>query len=213
MLSRSLCYALAASISFAIVTAALSVATESQIKDYCYNVVDLYQSSNASNSYDIPAVIQPLTSSANTSTAPLTSNTTQIWQLKNVVGQSGGFYNVGDGSQLQSSIYLDPLSDGPMALPIPPALSTCNFLFNLPASHGGKAPNNGDCSSLLSKACVNDIQSSVQELSKSIASSPSMSLEQACNSLGQSLFTLPKSCPKGTTSEKFSLLQSQGELP
>lgn len=218
MLSYSVCYALAASISFAIVTTAQSMndasnATESEIKAYCHNVVDLYQSSNASNTYTIPAVIQPLTSSANTSTAPLTSNTTQVWQVKNVVVQHDSVYNVGEWPQLQSSIYLDPLSDGPMALPIPPALSACSFMFILPASDDGKAPDNGDCSSLLSKACVNDIQSSVQELSQSIASSPSMSLEQACNSLEQSLFTLPKSCAKGTTSDKFGLFQSQGEHP
>ena len=204
---------------FALVTAGSSTnstgnATESEIKAYCYDVVDLYQSSNASNTYTIPAVVQPLTSSANTSTAPLISNTTQVWQVRTVVGQlADSFFNVGEGPQLQTSIYLDPKSDAPMALPIPPALSTCKFIFGLPSSDDGKAPDDGDCSSLISKACVDDIQSNVRELSQSIASSATMSLYQACNSIGQSLFTLPKSCPQGTKSDRFSLFESQGKHP
>lgn len=187
--------------------------TEDEIKAYCYNVVDMYQSSNASNTYTIPAIVQPLTPSTNISTAPLTDNTVLVWQVKNVVGQHDSIYNVWNRPQLYSSIYLNTLQDGPVPVPAPPALSTCSFLFNLPDSADGKDPDNGDCSSLLGEPCVKDIQSSVQELSQSIASSATISLEQACNSLGQSLFTLPKSCPQGTSSDKSSLINMQGEHP
>jgi hypothetical protein len=218
MPSYSLPYYLTASLSFAIVTTAQSMdntssATDSLTKAYCNNVVNLYQSPNASNTYTIPAVVQPFASSANTSTAPLTSNTTQVWQVKNILGQSENFYSGQKGPQLHSSIYLDTSSDGPMALPVPPLLSTCNFLFTMPTSADGKALDNGDCSSLLSKACVNDIQSTVHELSQSIASSATMSLQQACDSLSQSINTLPESCPKPAASGTFNLIQSQGKHP
>lgn len=204
--------------STAIVSATLSTngttnATDPNVLGYCYDVVDLYQNQNASNTYLIPAITQPLNSSTNSSTASLTNNSTQNWEVRNILGQAPYFYNGNRPLQWESTIYLDPLEDGPTALPIPPTLATCKFIFTLPTSFDGKAPENGDCSSLLSQHCVDDIQSSARALSQSIAATTTMTLEKACDSLGQRLSTLPKSCPKRTGSDSFHILEWGGKHP
>lgn len=175
---------------------------------FCSNAVDLYANSNTIKTYTIPAVVQPINDSADPSTAAFTSDSNQVWQVKSIIGNSPGSNDTNTESLLQTSIYLDTKNDGP--LPIPQALSTCNLIFNMPTGDGGKASSDGDCSSLVGKACVDDIQTHIRDLSLSIASSPNMTLEQACNSLSQSLFNLPKSCPKGTSDGKLSLFDGQG---
>ena len=161
---------------------------------YCGSVDssgDMYRSPNSSNSYPVPAVTQSLSPSTHESMAPFGTSQNETWQIINAIGENR------TGVELERAIFLDVSSHGPSPATIPPALSGCFFTFRLPSSDNGKSSPNGDCSSLIGQGCVNDIQKNVQALSQSLAVSTQMDIGQACNSIFQSLLTLPKSCPNG----------------
>lgn len=201
-------FILLATINAATLNGNASNLDESSNHTFCSNAVDLYANSNTVKTYTIPAVVQPFNDSADPFTAAFTSNSNQVWQVKSIIGNSPVSNDTNSEPLLQTSIYLDTQNGGP--LPIPQALSTCNLIFNMPTDNGGKTSNDGDCSSLVGKACIDDIQTHIRDLSLSIASSPNMTLEQACSSLSQGLFNLPKSCPKGASEGKLSLFDGQG---
>lgn len=201
--------------AFFLLAFAIAVSTNNETSpNQCYDIIDTYQRPNASSSESIPAVVQPLSSSPNTSADPLTSNTAQTWQIISAIGQTTDPYPGIHSPQLDSIIFLDTSSSsGPNSSPIPSVLAACSIVFTLPASDLGKASGDNDCTNLISEPCAAEIQSSVKALSESIAQSPSMDLTKACNSLGQSLDTLPNSCPKASSGDVvgFNAFSWQGE--
>ena len=181
--------------------------------DYINNIGNIYRSPNASQSYQLPAVVQPLGSGSNISTAPISTSPTFKWQLTNTLGLEHEPHL--QEPQLERTFFLDTTSNGNNTNAVPSVLAGCSVVFRLPASDNGKASANGDCSNLITQSCVDDIKSSVKALSQSIAASHSMPFEQACSSISSSLFTLPKSCPnsKTGTADNFSVSESQGNYP
>lgn len=173
---------------------------------------NVYKHPNASNFYPIPAVVQePGTSSEPSSNTFLLHSNDETWHISNILSQGGGPSGNNIAEVLEDYLYLN-ISSGQNASTLGSVLSGCSVIFDLPQTDLGQSSGNGDCTSLVGSACVDDITTQVQQLVSGFASNDAIQLQIGCESILQSLATLPNSCPKPTSKNDlgFRAFYSQG---
>lgn len=154
-----------------------------------------FRHSNASASYGVEAVEQKIDPSSGKPTNAL-FNSPKNWTLTNVLGQSNDIYTAGHPPILEQAIFLDTSSTRPntsasASLPY----AGCTFIFDLPQSDMGKA-DNGDCTAVLDKDCVDELQIRVQESAASLDSQQHLSLEDACGQIAVNVNSSGNACQK-----------------
>ena len=173
---------------------------------------DIHEHPNASNLYPIPAVVQePGTSSATPSSNFLVHSNDETWQIANILSQGVDSSGNSTAEVLNNYVYLN-MSSGQNVSTLGSVLSGCSVSFSLPQIDSSQTSNTGDCTSLVGSACVNDITRQVQQQVSSFAGDDAIRLQSRCDSILQSLATLPNSCPKskGKSDLGFHALYSQG---
>lgn len=195
MASRTHFLTLALPLFTALVSADTAPRNNTSSNSAC-TVEDLYLRPNASNSYTIPAIVQPLNQPAESLSNTILSSDTETWQIISALSQATDPCNTLPNNQdLEQLLLLDTSRSQPNASAIPPALAACSFVFELPQSDIGKS-DNGTCASLIGQDCVNDIHSAAQTLAEAAALTNSASQGDACTAIGNGLTTLPASCTK-----------------
>ena len=175
---------------------------------------NVYKHPNSSDFYPIPAVVQePGASSEPSSSMFLVHSNDETWQIANILSQGGGPSGNNIAEVLENYLYLN-ISSGQNASTLGSVLSGCSVIFNLPQTDLGQSSDNGDCTSLVGSACVDDITTQVQQLVSGFASNDAIQLQIGCESILQSLATLPNSCPKPTSKNDlgFRAFYSQGMI-
>ncbi|KAK3168641.1 hypothetical protein OEA41_005089 [Lepraria neglecta] len=211
MLLQAQLHLIALTLSLTFVSADNSATNGTAASSNCvpFNV---YKHPNASNFYPIPAVVQePGASSEPSSSTFLVHSNEETWQIANTLSQGGGPSGNNIAELLENYLYLN-ISSGQNASILGSVLSGCSVIFNLPQTDLGQSSGNGDCTSLVGSACVDDITTQVQQLVSGFASNDAIQLQIGCESILQSLATLPNSCPKPTNKDDlgFRAFYSQG---
>ena len=164
----------------------------------CLNA-EIYQHPNASGTFPVPAVdIVPNSGPSVT----LASSKSANWTVTNVLGQSSNPYGGTPGPVLRQALFLDTSStmkNSSSADEI--GLAGCVFMFELQKDTEGK-DDDGDCTSVLSSACVQDFTQLAAAAAQSVAQSGgqgaghNLNNSEACIQIAGAIRKPPSSCSK-----------------
>ena len=154
----------------------------------------VYQQANASAQFNIPAV-----SVANPiKVGILNTSETDIWKVTNALSISSKAYPPDTNPLVESAIFLDVSSTLHSPSDAKEAgLSGCAFAFSLPVSDLGKT-DNGSCNSVFDDACLNDFILDAIDSTRRVILEGDISMNDTviCDSIYQSLLSVPDSCSK-----------------